>query len=244
MNEVKVFENTELGKVRVVTIDNEPWFVGKDVAEILGYKDTSDAIKKHVDIEDKLTRQFTDSGQGRRMYVINESGLYSLILSSHLESAKQFKRWVTSEVLPSIRKTGGYVSDDELFIENYLEFASEETREMFRHTLKTVREQNQRIKEMQPKADYFDALVDRNLLMNFRDTAKELKIKEKQFIKWLEDEGYVYRDASKKIKPYAKYTSDDKRYFEIKEWKNDFSQGNQTMITPRGREAFRLLICG
>lgn len=97
---------------------------------------------------------------------------------------------------------------------------------------------------MQPKADYFDALVDRNLLMNFRDTAKELKIKEKQFIKWLEDEGYVYRDASKKIKPYAKYTSDDKRYFEIKEWKNDFSQGNQTMITPRGREAFRLLICG
>lgn len=148
MNEVKVFENTELGKVRVVTIDNEPWFVGKDVTEILGYQNGSKALSDHVDIEDKLNNKSLSSLGQRGGWLINESGLYSLILSSHLESAKQFKRWVTSEVLPFIRKTGGYVSDDELFIENYLEFASEETREMFRHTLKTVREQKCSLKQI------------------------------------------------------------------------------------------------
>ena len=108
MNELQIFSNEEFGEIRTVTIDNEPWFVGKDVAAILGYKDTSDAMRRHVDDEDKLTRCFTDSGQSREMYIINESGLYSLILSSKLKSAKRFKHWVTSEVLPSIRKTGQY----------------------------------------------------------------------------------------------------------------------------------------
>lgn len=108
MNELKVFENPTFGQVRTIEIDNEPWFVGKDVAEALGYRDTSDALKKHVDADDKLTRRFADSGQAREMYIINESGLYSLILSSKLPGAKEFKRWVTSEVIPSIRKTGGY----------------------------------------------------------------------------------------------------------------------------------------
>ena len=108
MNELKVFENPTFGQVRTVEIDGEPWFVGKDVAEALGYRDTSDALKKHVDADDKLTRRFADSGQAREMYIINESGLYSLILSSKLPGAKEFKRWVTSEVIPSIRKTGGY----------------------------------------------------------------------------------------------------------------------------------------
>lgn len=107
-SELKVFENPTFGQVRTVEIDNEPWFVGKDVAEALGYRDTSDALKKHVDADDKLTRRFADSGQAREMYIINESGLYSLILSSKLPGAKEFKRWVTSEVIPSIRKTGGY----------------------------------------------------------------------------------------------------------------------------------------
>jgi len=108
MNELQVFKNEELGQVRTVTIDGEPWFVGKDVAEVLGYNDTDKAIRNHVDDEDKLTRQFGGSGQSRNMTIINESGLYSLILSSKLPSAKKFKHWVTREVLPSIRKTGAY----------------------------------------------------------------------------------------------------------------------------------------
>ena len=108
MNELRIFKSPEFGQIRTIEIGGEPWFVGKDVAEILGYKDTSDAMRRHVDDEDKLTRCFTDSGQSREMYVINESGLYSLILSSKLPTAKRFKRWVTSEVLPAIRKTGTY----------------------------------------------------------------------------------------------------------------------------------------
>lgn len=108
MNELTIFKNEDFGEVRTVTINDEPYFVGKDVALILGYKDPSDALKRHVDEDDKLTRCFTDSGQNREMYVISESGLYSLILSSKLPSAKKFKRWVTSEVLPEIRKTGAY----------------------------------------------------------------------------------------------------------------------------------------
>ena len=113
MNDLRIFNSPEFGEIRTIEINGEPWFVGKDVAEALGYKDTSDALRKHVDEEDKLTRQFADSGQRREMYVINESGLYALILSSKLDSAKRFKHWVTSEVLPSIRKTGSYRSNRE-----------------------------------------------------------------------------------------------------------------------------------
>ncbi len=104
------FENVEFGTIRSEKIDGEPWFVAKDVAEALGYKDTSDALKKHVDSEDKLSRQIADSGQRRKMYIINESGMYALIFGSQLKSARKFKRWVTSEVLPAIRKSGNYTA--------------------------------------------------------------------------------------------------------------------------------------
>lgn len=108
MNDLKTFENEEFGTIRTVTIDNEPWFVGKDVADILGYTNTPKAIRDHVDEEDKLTERIVLSGQNREVVVLNESGLYSLVLSSKLPTAKKFKRWVTSEVLPSLRKTGSY----------------------------------------------------------------------------------------------------------------------------------------
>lgn len=111
MEQIKIFNSDEFGSVRTIIIDGEPWFAGKDVAASLGYKDTSDALKKHVAEEDKLTRCFTDSGQNRQMYVINESGLYSLIFGSKLESAQKFKHWVTYEILPSIRKNGIYATD-------------------------------------------------------------------------------------------------------------------------------------
>lgn len=112
MNKLKVFENQDFEAIRTVEINGEAYFVGKDVTDILGYKDSSDALKWHVDEDDKLTRCFTDSGQSREMHVINESGLYSLILLSKLPKAKQFKRWVTSEVLPAIRKHGIYATEE------------------------------------------------------------------------------------------------------------------------------------
>lgn len=108
MNELQIFNSEEFGDIRTVTIDNEPWFVGKDVATALGYKNTADAIGKHIDTDDKLTSQIAIAGQRRDVVVINESGVYALIFGSKLESAKRFKHWVTAEVLPSIRKTGFY----------------------------------------------------------------------------------------------------------------------------------------
>lgn len=109
MNELQVFNNSEFGELRTVTIDGEPWFVGKDVATALGYNNSRDAIAKHVDAEDLNTVAIRDGIKGNpNMTVINESGLYSLILSSKLPTAKRFKRWVTAEVLPTLRKTGSY----------------------------------------------------------------------------------------------------------------------------------------
>lgn len=109
--EIKIFKKEQFGSIRTTVQSGEPWFVGKDVAEALGYERADNAIRKHVDEEDKLMHQISASGQKRNMTIINESGLYSLILSSKLPSAKAFKRWVTSEILPSIRKTGGYNAD-------------------------------------------------------------------------------------------------------------------------------------
>lgn len=112
MTDLQIFNSPEFGAIRTIEKDGEPWFVGKDVAVVLGYGDTDQALRKHIDDEDKLTRRFDGSGQNRQMTIINESGLYSLVLSSKLPTAKKFKRWVTSEVIPSIRKTGSYSALD------------------------------------------------------------------------------------------------------------------------------------
>lgn len=109
-NEIQIFTNEQFGQVRTVTIDDEPWFVGKDVAIALGYKDTVNALKVHVDSEDKAGWRITTQFGAKEATIINESGLYSLILSSKLPTAKQFKRWITAEVIPSIRKHGAYMT--------------------------------------------------------------------------------------------------------------------------------------
>lgn len=147
MNELKIFENEEFGQVRTIVINNEPWFVGKDVAEALGYKNASKALADHVEECDKLNNESLSSLGQRGGWLINESGLYALIFGSKLESAKRFKHWVTSDVLPTIRKTGGYVNNDELFINTYLPFADDTTKMLFSSTLETVRHQNDLIKK-------------------------------------------------------------------------------------------------
>ena len=119
-NQMQIFSNDIFGNIRTTIINNEPWFVGKDITNILGYQNGSRDINRHVDDEDKLTERIVMSGQNREVTFINESGLYSLILSSKMPNAKKFKRWVTSEVLPTIRRTGGYIpissNEDELTI--------------------------------------------------------------------------------------------------------------------------------
>jgi prophage antirepressor-like protein len=241
MNEIKIFNNEEFGSVRVMEIDGEPWFVGKDITTILGYTNPTKAMQDHVDKEDMSFNETLKLSRQSGAWLINESGVYSLILSSKLPSAKKFKHWVTSEVLPSVRKTGGYVNDDELFINKYLPYADENTKQLFRMNLQVIREQNIKIAQMTPKAGYFDDLVSRNLLTNFRDTAKEFNMRQKDFIQWLLDNGYVFRDAKGNLKPYCNSISDE--LFQLKEYKSgDNHCGVQTLITPKGRETFRLLL--
>lgn len=252
MGELQIFKNDEFGEIRTVEISGEPWFVGKDVAEILGYTDLVHAVLDHVDEEDRVNSKTQgqinlELGQ-RGGWLINESGLYSLILSSKLPNAKAFKKWVTSEVLPSIRKHGGYISGQaEMSPEELMARALQVAQ-------KTLEEREARIslltaensvltveKQMlQPKADYFDELVDRNLLTNFRETAKQLSIKQNDFVNFLLEKKYIYRDKRGKLMPYADRNTG---LFEVKECFNEKTQwcGTQTLITPKGRETFRLL---
>ena len=241
MNDLTIFENTEFGSIRAVEINSEPWFVGKDVAGALGYADTDQALRRHVDDEDKLTRNFDGSGQARGMTIINESGLYSLVLSSKLPTARKFKRWITSEVIPSIRKHGGYLNgQNELSPEELMAKALMVAQQTLADREKRIAELTVTNQIMAPKADYFDELVDRNLLTNFRETAKQLGVKEKVFIQFLLDKKYIYRDKRGKLMPYAEKNSG---LFEIKEQVNEKTgwAGTQTLITPKGRETFRLL---
>lgn len=116
MQELEIFKNEEFGEIRTLMIDGEPWFVGKDIADILEYRNGSRDINRHIDEEDRRKSMIFDGNQNKETIIINESGLYSLILSSKLPNAKKFKRWITSDILPTIRKTGGYVNNDDLFI--------------------------------------------------------------------------------------------------------------------------------
>lgn len=253
MNDLTVFANPEFGEIRALEIDGEPWLVGKDVAQVLGYKNPSNALYTHVDDEDKsfMMLDIADTQNGdvpigqTKTAVINESGLYSLILSSKLPTAKKFKRWVTSEVLPSIRKNGGYIAGQESMTPEELMAAAllmaNKTIESQKARLSALTVENQ---ILLPKADYFDELVDRNLLTNFRDTAKQFHVKPKTFISFLLEKKYIYRDAAGKLLPCQRYVSDG--LFELKESFNEKTgwKGMQTLITPKGRETFRLLFVG
>lgn len=161
-----VFAHPQFGEIRTIEISGEPWFVGKDVATALGYAKTENAIARHVDKEDKtLTPLQGGCSTGvQNTTIINESGLYSLILSSKLPSAKEFKHWVTSEVLPSIRKTGGYVnpSQSDLFLDTYLPFADQNTRLLFKTTLDTIQQQNNTIQQQNHTISHQEDII-RNL---------------------------------------------------------------------------------
>ncbi len=234
MQNLMTFSNPDFGEIRTVDENGAVWFVGKDVAEILGYADTFGALKKHVDEDDKLVCQIDSAGQKRDVTIINESGLYSLVLSSKLPTAKQFKRWVTSDVLPSIRKNGGYIAGQSELS------PSELLAQALKVADRVLAERDARLAALQPKADYFDALVERNTLTNFRETAKELGASPKKFVAFLLDRKYLYRDQRGKLLPYE---AKNDGLFTVKECKSDKTpwSGTQTLVTPKGRETFRLL---
>ena len=205
MNEIKIFDNPEFGKVRTMEINGEPFLVGKDVAEILGYSNTRDALTKHVDSEDKNTVAICDGKGNPNQTVINESGLYSLILSSKLPKAKEFKRWVTSEVLPSIRKHGAYAVDELL---NDPEFAIKTFT-----ALKEERERSKRLSEQieadKPKVIFADSVSAAKSSILIGDLAKILKqngvnIGQNRLFEWFRQNGFLIKSGSSKNMPTQK----------------------------------------
>lgn len=239
MNELKIFNNKEFGKIRTVTIDNEPWFVGKDVADNLGYQNGSRDINRHVSEDDRIKDMFFDGNQNKETILINESGLYALIFGSKLESAKRFKHWVTSEVLPALRKTGGYnlqqPQGKELLALAVLE------------AQKTIEEQTAQIEEMKPKAIFADAVATSHTSILIGDLAKILKQNgietgQKRLFEWLRENGYLSkRKGTEWNSPTQK--SMNLGLFEVKETTSVNPDGSvrinkTTKVTGKGQQYF------
>lgn len=244
MNDViKTFTNNNFGTVRTICHDGEPWFVGKDVAAILGYKNTSKALADHVDTEDKLNNDSLSSLGQRGGWIINESGLYSLIISSKKPEAKAFKRWITSNVLPTIRKTGGYVSNDEMFIDTYLANADPQTKELFRLNLSTIRQLNNKIEQDKPLVDFASQIQTSEDCISMNDMAKlaaknGFKIGRTRLFSFLRDKKVLGCIGGHKNMPYQRYV-DTQPWFQIKE--SSYIQNGEVklsltpMVTPKGQ---------
>lgn len=242
MNDLKIFENKEFGEIRTVIENGEPWFVGVDIATALGYSNTRDAIAKHIDNEDKATVAIHDGRQKRNITAINESGLYSLILSSELPSAKAFKRWVTSEVLPSIRKNGGYIvgqdtmTDDELMA-RALQVAQNK-----------IQERDKQIETMKPKAIFADAVAASHTSILVGELAKILKqngvnIGQNRLYEWLRENGYLIRGNKRTDRNAPTQRSMDMGLFEVKISTVVNSDGSvretrTTKVTGKGQQYF------
>ena len=244
MNDLQIFNNPDFGEIRTIVEGENVLFCGADVARALGYSNTQDAIIRHC--KGVVKHDAITSTRGKQeMSFIPESDLYRLVFRSKLPTAEKFTDWVTMEVLPTIRKHGAYMTPQTLqaaisdpdYLLQIVTALKEETdkRKALEITNSRLIVENQ---IMQPKAEYFDELVDRNLLTNFRETAKELRVPPRTFTKFLLDHKYVYRDKSGKLLPYE---AKNKGLFEIKECINDKSgwQGVQTLVTPKGRDLFR-----
>lgn len=254
MNNLQIFNSPEFGQVRTIRQNGEPWFVGKDVAEILGYTNPSKALVDHVDDEDKLNNDSLSSLGQRGGWLINESGLYSLILSSKMPKAKEFKRWVTSEVIPAIRKTGGYIADSENMTD------AEIMAKAVLVAQSTIRQRDQRIKELEsdvaaakPKVLFADAVSASDSTILIGDLAKLIKqnghpIGQKRLFCWMREQGYLIKRAG------ADYNSPTQRamemgLFKIKETAISHSDGHvsvskTTKVTGKGQQYFINKFCG
>lgn len=243
MDGIKTFTNKEFGTVRTIVKDGEPWFVGKDVAEILGYKETAKAIRTHICAEDKGVSVLDTPGGQQKITLINESGLYSLILGSKLPKAKTFKRWVTSEVLPTIRKTGGYVANDEMFINTYLPNADAQTRELFRLNLSTIRQLNNKIEQDKPLVDFASHIQTSEDCVSMNDMAKlatknGIKIGRTRLFNFLREKKVLGCKDGHKNMPYQRYI-DTQPWFQLKEssyiQNGEVRIGLTPMVTPKGQ---------
>ena len=239
MNEMMIFNNPEFGSVRTVCIDGEPWLVGKDVADILEYRNGSRDINRHVDADDRRKIMIYDGNQRRETIVINESGLYSLVLSSKLPAAKKFKRWVTAEVLPTIRKTGGYVANEDVFVETYLPFADEPIKQLFRIQCRVINQLNERIRKDEPKVKFADHVGDSTNVIDVNRMAKlcadhGIRIGRNRLFAWLRSRGILMGGNI----PYQEYIENG--YFRVKEsvyeTNGQTRTYQQTFVTGKGQQ--------
>lgn len=246
MADIQIF-NYQNREVRTVELNGEPWFVLKDVCEVLGIVDHK-VTARRLDVDEVCQTPLTDSmGRQQETTIINESGLYNVILRSDKPEAKPFRKWVTGTVLPSIRRHGAYMTPETLQAailnpDTMIQLCQQLKAEQDKNAALTAANSRLAVEKqiMAPKAEYFDELVDRNLLTSFRETAKQLGVGEKTFISFLLEKKYIYRDKKGKLMPYAEKNNG---LFEVKECCNEKTKwsGTQTLITPKGRETFRLL---
>ena len=235
-NKLVTFENAAFGKIRTLTIDGEPWFVAADVCKALELGNPSMTVER-LDADEKGISSIDTLGGKQRMAIINEPGLYSVILCSRKPEAKAFKRWITHEVIPAIRKYGGYMTKS--LLEQVLE--NPNLIYEFARRMLAEKQKNERLKQeldrAKPKADYYDAFIHPESCTNIRATAKELKVPEKMFTAFLIRKRYLYRAPSGGLMPYAK-AADDGLFF-VKDYiAVNGHQGVYTLVTPKGKALF------
>ena len=240
MSKLEIFENSEFGEIRTVEVNNEPWFVGRDVATVLGYSNPRDALSKHVDNDDKGVAKCDTLGGSQDLTIINESGLYSLILSSKLPNAKSFKRWVTSEVLPAIRKHGLYAIDDilenpDIAIQALTKLKEERAARKALELDNQVK--SQQIAELQPKATYYDLILQCKDLLSVTEIAKDYGMSAKGLNAMLHDLGVQFNQSGVWFL-YAKYQHEGYTQTKTQNYNRpDGTQGSKvhTYWTQKGR---------
>lgn len=245
MTDLQIFKNPEFGEIRTLEENGKILFCAADIAKALGYANPNKAVNDHCRA---ITKRSTPiSGKMQGINFIPEGDVYRLITHSKLSAAEKFEKWVFDEVLPTIHKHGAYMTPETL----EAAILNPDTMIKLCTALKDEQDKRKALEVanaelvvekqiMQPKADYFDELVDRNLLTSFRETAKQLEVKEKELIGFLLEKKYIYRDKKGKLQPYA---DKNNGLFEVKECFNEKTKwsGTQTLVTPKGRETFRLL---
>lgn len=252
MNELEIFKNEEFGEIRIVLIENEPWFVGRDVAIALGYAKPENAIATHVEKEDRYTttlKQGNGTNLTSKTTLINESGIYSLIFGSKLESAKRFKNWVTSEVLPTIRKHGAYMTDEKAFdvLHNANGLA-----DLLQQAAEQLKQKDVQIERMKPKVLFADAVASSKNSILIGELSKIIKangydIGQRRLFSWMRDNGYLMKSGEAYNQPTQK--SMDLGLMEIKKSTINNPDGSirtttTTKITGKGQVYFVNKFCG
>ena len=238
-NKLMIFENDAFGKVRTLNLNGEPWFVAVDVCSVLDLSNPTIAVSR---LDEDERAKFNLGRQGDAT-IVNEPGLYTLVLGSRKPEAKAFKRWITHEVIPAIRKHGVYITDEKLkLFAEHPELLDALMKSLYAAHAENLRHRAER-QTLLPKADYYDAFMDADGCTNLRTTAKELNVPERWFARFLQQTGFLYRSPAGNLMPYA--IPRNRGLFRVRDYIRNGHSGAYTLITPMGKSLFReLLRCG